>query len=169
MFNLSLGFAAWLVQECLISLCLGVLFPFDIAKLRRKSAHSKFFPFFRSSLLRHTYEFATNRGSTPKICRKMDGFDGFDTFISNFLTRTVRARYAWGFREIIRQMCQMRHICHSSLSWPQRYKINWYVSPKVPTQDKPKFQEPDNKAVFDILLRGAFPKIVTEYFTIVTE
>ena len=60
------------------------LFPFDIAKLRRKSAHSKFFPFFRSSLLRHANEFATNRGSTPEICRKMDGFDGFDTFISNF-------------------------------------------------------------------------------------
>ena len=41
-------------------------------------------------------------------------------------------------------MCQMRHIFHSSLIWSQRYKIYSFISPKLPTQDKPKFQEPDN-------------------------
>ena len=44
--------------------------PFDIAKVRRISAHSKHFPLFRSQLLRHQNNFATNLRQAPKICRK---------------------------------------------------------------------------------------------------
>ena len=66
----------------------------DDAKLRRISPHSKLFSIFRSHLLRHENHIATNSPHRLKICRTFDRFDEFDTFISNFLTRTVRARYA---------------------------------------------------------------------------
>ncbi len=68
--------------------------PFDIAKLRRIQPHSKLFSTFHLELLRHRNHIATNPIHAPKSCRIFDGFDEFDTFISNFLTRTVRARYA---------------------------------------------------------------------------
>ncbi|MBR6827260.1 MAG: hypothetical protein IKM76_03765, partial [Prevotella sp.] len=46
--------------------------PFDIAKVRRISAHSKHFPLFRSQLLRHQNEIATDSEQGPQICRKKD-------------------------------------------------------------------------------------------------
>ena len=45
--------------------------PFDIAKVRRISAHSKHFPLFRSQLLRHQNEIATDSGQGPQICHKV--------------------------------------------------------------------------------------------------
>ena len=67
----------------------------------------------------------------------------------------------------------MRHIVHSSLIWLQRYELFSFISPKVQTQDKPKFQALANKWYFSRSIKwkllNALGKLLNDYFAIVNE